>query len=425
MRKFMKLIVASLVCTFAVSSMVFAGENASNGEEECYKEFTEVSSSADYGKYQLKWDFDSDSIYDLLSEVDYDGKVLETYSYDERFLRTSKVSNGVTSSYVYDENCNMITALEGENELNYFYDFRDTGSLYVKGFELNGDYYEFLYDNFIIDGIIKDGDVIARYAYGANYSFDGTYIYENNDWVLCEDSTNVANINKVRYVQAYYDEVTGWYYMGRYYDPELYRYIDGYSVDTAEKLFDEYGPEVYLKVYDFALPVTNISLCREPVMNKLQVVTRVIYAEAGTAEADMHAVAWVVHNRAGNTVGKAYDVVTNGEFSAYDNGSYLFDYNGRNQSKWEICYNDAYKVIMGKEPTCTVDYINTQTQFRSINTFKQNYSDGNNTQTYNAGGNVWYIYNVAIPGVSKIEAGSSPNYAENGTYNIYFNIVGE
>lgn len=450
MRKFIKLIAASLVCTVAFSSAVFAGEPDTDGvsdssgvlqmadnhmaagtDGENYKEFTGVTSDVSYGNYQLEWEFDSSSIYDLLSEVSCDNTVLESYTYDDNFLRTSKLSDGVLSTYVYDENCKMTTAYEGEHVLEYYYDKRENGSLFVKGFVFEGENYEFLYDNFIIEGIIKNQDIIARYAYGANYSFEGTYVCEDGEWVECEDDHNVANINKVRYVQAYYDDVTGWYYMGRYYDPEMYRYVDGFSFSVADELLEEYGPIVYLRSNEFALPFNGISVCTDPIMNGLQVVTRVIYAESGTSTDDQHAVAWVIYNRAGGVVGKAYDVVTEaGQFAAYENGSYLFDYDSRNQAKWSTCYHDAYYVITGKAPDTTVAYINSQTQFRSVNSFESNYYvDGNNNQVYKykdqyGNDREWIINNVAIPGEMSITANSNPNYNHDFKYNIYFNIVG-
>lgn len=431
MRGFTKIIAMMLVCIVTISSEVYAGENNIDESEKSYKEFTQVTSDTYYDGYQLEWEFNAESIYDLLSKVSYDNEILESYTYDDRFLRTSKNSGGDISTYMYDENYNMITACEGENVLNYFYDIRNNNSLYVKGFTFNGEDYEFLYDNYIIEGIIKEGKIIAKYAYGCNYSFEGTYIYENDEWVKCDDENNVANINKVRYAQAYYDDVTGWYYMGRYYDPEMYRYVDGFSFDFVEQLFEEYGPDVYLKCNEFALPYNGISVCSDPIMNNLQVVTRVIYAESGYAQDDQHAVAWVIYNRSGGVAGKAYDVVVEpGQFSAYGSGSYLFDYNLRNQDKWDICWHDAYYIITGKAPDTTVSYIDSQTQFRNVSTFVNNYYvDNNKRQIYkykDAQGNnrEWIINNVAIPGEMRIEASSNPKYDYNFKYNIYFNIVG-
>lgn len=138
-RGFTKIIAMMLVCIVTISSEVYAGENNIDESEKSYKEFTQVTSDTYYDGYQLEWEFNAESIYDLLSKVSYDNEILESYTYDDRFLRTSKNSGGDISTYMYDENYNMITACEGENVLNYFYDIRNNNSLYVKGFTFNGE----------------------------------------------------------------------------------------------------------------------------------------------------------------------------------------------------------------------------------------------------------------------------------------------
>lgn len=432
LKRWRKVVSVLLCCIFlGVNPINVCAEEVKSTD---YKEFTEVTSENVYGEYQLEWDFNSHSAYDLLSIVSKHGEVVEKYEYNEKFLRIEKESNGIVSTYEYDEDCSLIRANEGEYTLNYYYSFDENDSKYVKGFELNGEQYEFKYENHIIVAILKDDVLIAKYMYGMNYEFVGTYIYKNNEWVKCDDTDFVGNINKVRYVQAYYDTETEWYYMGRYYDPKAVRYIDGISPECAMELIDEYGYRARMKSYTFALPYrgnSNVRVVYEPV----ELIARIIYAEAGSSSYDWDAVAWVIYNRmlaSGNT---AVGEVTNGEFTSYIDGRYATILQSEyNEQKFIICVENAELLYNRLTPARTVAYISNQTQFRRVTTFVVDYEGDTGFYVDNSGKyysfisgdelKIWIVDNVAIPGVKAINNEQDAKSAIVNVHNIYFNVVG-
>ena len=55
------------------------------------------------------------------------------------------------------------------------------------------------------------------------------------------DKDFIENLNHVTYNSYYYDEETGWYYCGRYYDAVNERFIDGISAESREKFQQQAG----------------------------------------------------------------------------------------------------------------------------------------------------------------------------------------
>lgn len=423
-----KKIMGMLLCCFFIVVSTFDVMADEKNEEGC-KEFTGITSDLIYDEYQLGWEFNSESLYDLLSDIYIGDICIAQYRYNESFLRTHKETAEVDVTFAYTAYGQYDTIWEGNQCLKYiyFYDM-NTNIEYIRGFEYNSLEYEFEYVDNVIVGIKYNDELIAKYIYGDSFSFIETQIFSDGQWIRCEDDNFIGNINKIRYVQVYYDEETGWYYMGRYYDPYNVRYVDGLSPETAEELMKDYGYRAVVKSYQFALPYTGIMAAdiQSAKMSEFEVVGRVIYCEAGKISYDWHAVAWVIFNRM-NAYGKtAYEVVTYEDaFSAYVNRVYLNVTIDSTQEKWKVCMENAYNlVINSKAPSTSVTYITTQKNFRSINTFINGYT-GSDCQRYLGD----EIMDVAVPGIANITLSTDINSfsaaAAENQFNIYFNFIDE
>lgn len=224
----------------------------------------------------------------------------------------------------------------------------------------------------------------------------------------------------------FYDEETGWYYNGRYYDCGANRYVDGISPEMANELEDIYGYRALIRSYEFGLPYVHSEKARYSAsMDSVEIVGRVFYCEAGTSTSDWDAVAWAVYNRMKSTGRTAFSIVTNGDFSAFNNGSYMFSTSGwYNTTKFYRCIENSELLNNNEKPFAEVSYISNQKNFRSISTFSDKYSSDGYTQKFDG----VEIKNVVIPGVGIIGADTRSinklNY-ESCQFNFYFDYYYE
>lgn len=375
----LKIIMGTLLSCLLVLWKVEIPLMAAENEEDVMRD---ICSQEEYQQYTLKWQYNDESLFDLLEELSIAGETVAEYEYNENFLRVKKSVDGIITYFTYDDNCTLVKVQQGDCIIEYLYDFvEDSNSTFIKGFVYEGIEYDFVYENRIIVGISLEGELIAKYVYGDFYSFYETQSLVDGEWRTCTDEGFVGNLNKIRYVQAYYEDETGWYYMGRYYDPLQVRYIDGISPEVAEALTEKYGYKGTVKSYRFALPYTGIVFYNtEDAAWQEEVVARVIYAEAERI---------------------------------YSSGA-----------------NDGVLT-----PSVRVNYITDQLNFRSINNFIDKYSCDGSSQCYllinEDGSSSWKsIHNVAVPGVALMGNNYLTEVVNNwgylhGTYNIYFSFEGE
>lgn len=416
--KIVSLVLLMCFMTLIPVNAVEAAEVVLPEEEECpvVNIFDDVCSQEDYEGLKLEWKYAEDSLYDILSVVKSDDRIVAEYEYDDMHRRVSKRVGREVTEITYDEFSRISTISVGRNKLDYVYSSENFDMM--SGFIYKGHEYEFEYTNHIITGIMEDGNLVAKYVYSGLLSEVEVQSYENGEWVTNTDKKFVGNINKIRLSQMFHDEETGWYYAGRYYDPEQSRYVDGISPFEAYGMEEKYGSGVLLKAYNFGLPYVGNPYMRDS-MSTQEKVGRVLYMEAGTSAQDWTAVAIIVYNRmAGGS--SAWDVLTCGAFSAYNSGSYLFSTSGwYNQSKWNKCMENATLLCNNTRPA-SVTGITNQVSFRRVSTFIAGYESDGTTQKFE--GSV--ISNVAIPGYGTIYPSvtdASIYQSQDGVFNIYFN----
>ena len=99
-----------------------------------------------------------------------------------------------------------------------------TGARYIKG-EEKIDYHYAKDGQGNIVAILKDGNIITEYYYDA---------WGNTLEEVTNQYDSFAKINPFRWRCNYYDVETNMYYInGRYYDPELFSYIDSLDVENV------------------------------------------------------------------------------------------------------------------------------------------------------------------------------------------------
>jgi len=165
-----------------------------------------------------------------LAGITQNGSTVATYTYNADGLRNSKIVNGITTEY-YWQNGTPYGQKNGDESIFYLYD--ENGTVY--GFicknltEQSHYHYEFNLQGDIIGIIDSTGTRVVEYTYGAwgdLISITGTL------------ADSIGQKNPLRYRGYYYDAETGFYYVAsRYYDPEIGRFI---SADTEEVLGVEY-----------------------------------------------------------------------------------------------------------------------------------------------------------------------------------------
>ncbi len=129
-------------------------------------------------------------------------------------IRLSKTVNGTETRY-YTSGSRILAQVTGSNKMWFVYD--NVGK--AAGVVYNGTAYYYMYN--------VQGDVIAI----VNCSTGKVVAtYEYDAWgcctVTCASGSTIGNVNPIRYRGYYYDVETGLYYLnGRYYAPEMCRFI--------------------------------------------------------------------------------------------------------------------------------------------------------------------------------------------------------
>lgn len=402
----LSILIAVYVIT-AVSSDVLAEDL-----QDC-----EVNSQLNYGDYELEWHRGSTDIFDSLERVSENGITIAEYKYDENGNRVRKIIGDEVTDFQYTKDLYLDTVKSSYGNIRYSYVFKNNSNIKtISGFTFENTEYNFVYDNYDNIIAIKQNDKeIAKYIYDDNGTFKYTLCKENGVWTECDRQDFVGNVNKVRFKQAYYDEETGWYYCGRYYDTSCVRYIDGVDIGDSTR-----GRDFNLLESNSAFTIEFVP--QEKIRtsySEIETICRILYCEAGTSSYDWDAVAWAVYYRIRDNGRSALSELTQtGEFSSYTNGLYMFDTsNWYNKNKWNICYENAQNLMNKCAPNRSVPYITKQKHFNSVNTFGMHYdSDGRSTQYYDNK----YIYNVAIPGSTIIP----PSIIYSDYHNLYSNSQG-
>lgn len=140
-----------------------------------------------------------------------------SYTYDADGLRLSKTVGSVEHKYVW-QGSKLVSEYFGGKELEFFYD--ESGSPYAFSYKTSANaipsYYYYVTN--------LQGDVVS--ILDANGNEKASYSY--NAWGKILSATgDMASVNPLRYRGYYYDDDTGFYYLkGRYYDPQIQRFIN-------------------------------------------------------------------------------------------------------------------------------------------------------------------------------------------------------
>lgn len=293
--------------------------------------FNNVTSPTSYDGYELEWEYSDKVFYDLLSCVTLEDMTVR-YTYDGEGNRITKNINGDTVKYEYDNYGYLIRQYSEQYAIDYIFD--ENNNYY--GFYMDNKLYQFIYDdNNIIVGIADgEGKIEAKY----NYSNGRTTQITDNDGNLIKDNENAAVRNKIRYKQAYYDDETGWFYIGRYFDSVNGVYVNGLSYEELIPYIEEYGynSEILYHLNTFLADENKadsvnetddiksraITVGKTPA-EKIEVIARTIYGESHYDVKDVACVVSVIRNRMREWKKTAYAVVTDkNQFSAYGGKEY-------------------------------------------------------------------------------------------------------
>lgn len=177
---------------------------------------------------------------------------IASFKYNANGIRISKTANGLITKY-YLNKTNVISQKDASNTFTFYY-----GSDGITGFHLKNDvvdedyFYKKNIQNDIIGIYSTDGTQIAQYTYDACGNQKIEYLQNmvqnsNNIAKFVElptafkfnDTSNInafiAFKNPFRYRSYYYDYETNLYYLnGRYYDPEIGRFINADDITSLE-----------------------------------------------------------------------------------------------------------------------------------------------------------------------------------------------
>ena len=159
------------------------------------------------------------------------------YDYGNKRIRKNKIR------YIYDENEQIVSILDGADSMLFLYD--QTG--FRLGFVYQGAFYCYIYDGNgnVVSVIDSSGNQVAEYIYDAF----GRPLYSSGP---------MAHINPFRYKGYFFDEESGYYYLkSRYYDPSICRFL---SIDDVDGMLEK-GYPTDLKMNLYAYCISN------PVMN--------------------------------------------------------------------------------------------------------------------------------------------------------------
>ncbi len=146
-----------------------------------------------------------------------------SYTYDGSGIRTSKTVNGITTNYI-TKNYTILAEYNDSYSINYWYDEigNPIGFIYKDKTLENPEEQAYIYTKNMqgdITGVLdSSGTLVTQYTY--------------DEWGNITDvSGSLANtiglLNSLRYRGYYYDNETGYYYLqSRYYNPEIYRFLN-------------------------------------------------------------------------------------------------------------------------------------------------------------------------------------------------------
>ena len=161
-----------------------------------------------------------------------------SYLYNADGLRTQKTVNGVTTDY-YWLNGVLQAQKTGEEYIIFLYDENGSayGMLLKNGTAETYYYYTFNVQGDIVGIIDSTGTQVVSYEYG---------IWGDNTVITGTLADTIGNKNPLRYRSYYFDAETGFYYLqSRYYDPEVYRFINADSAVGINSDINAYNLFVY------------------------------------------------------------------------------------------------------------------------------------------------------------------------------------
>lgn len=180
----------------------------------------------------------------LVEFTDGDGNTF-TYEYDDKGLRTKKITPSEIIYYYYDDD-KLVSQISDSQRLDFLYD--EDSLLY--GFILDKTQnYFYLKDSLqnILGIVDENGERIVGYESNA---YGKTYVYFDNSKI------NLAEINPFRYKGYYFDEESEIYYCTtRYYVPEWCRWL---NIDNPLFIENEYSSTNNLFCYCKNNPVNYI-----------------------------------------------------------------------------------------------------------------------------------------------------------------------
>lgn len=335
-------------------SPVFAGEDGTAA-------YTAPWSESSVDGWELEWT--AGECFDTLIKASNDIYSI-TYDYNRDGNRTAKTVNGVTTYFTYDENGFLIKEITEGSVIEYQYGYNDEFDYILTGFTYNNTVYEYGYADGKITEIIRDGETEAKYQY--YYDVCETVLGKADDgsWTdRTSDASSIGNINRIRMKQSYCDAETGWYYCGRYYSPELIRFIDGISEEKAAEIKAEHPEypeyEVDSKIYTNGVNLRPVN-GRAAQLSQEETVRRVIMLESPINELDQDCVGWVIRNRQRSQlqefedVNTAYAVVTQPvdegyAFSTYKSNSFYNFTEYASKPLWAHTYK-IYAFLMANAP---------------------------------------------------------------------------
>ena len=147
-----------------------------------------------------------------------------SYSYDLDGIRTQKIVDGVTHTYI-TQNGKVVRESYGNTVMDFIYD--NAGNPFALRYSTNGgsSYATYYYVLNLQGDVAK---LVRIYAGTTIQEYEEMASYTYNAWgEIVASSGSMANINPLRYRGYYYDTETGFYYLqSRYYDPANHRFIN-------------------------------------------------------------------------------------------------------------------------------------------------------------------------------------------------------
>ena len=208
---------------------------------------------------RFKWS--AGRILDGFDYLDTDGSILisDSFTYDEKGIRTSKTVNGkttyyttvdgtITSQYELDEQGEVI------NEMVFLYDSQEN----LIGFTYGGNTYFYIKNH--MNDVMGIADASGTWLVSYTYDAYGTvhWQYETNSEVQTDIELNeLAELNPMLYRSYYCDRESGIYYLqSRYYLPDFGRFFNADLPEYAKKQKDSYAG-INLFTYCKNDPVNN------------------------------------------------------------------------------------------------------------------------------------------------------------------------